>query len=150
MRGAGQLQPASGDQADAVGFADHDRDAGAAGGVLDGGHHLVIVGRAHEDQPLGREAETAEARRIEVVAPQHPDRRAQGGQGPGQQGRERPGGRAGLHLQAVAGQGVPDAPRQTAARQMPVDPIVAERQHAMGRPVRAFQRGDLMAKALQA
>lgn len=150
VRGAGQLQTAAGDQADAVGLADHHRHAPRPGGVLDGGQHLLVVAAADEDQPLGRKAERGKSRCVEVVAPQHPNRRAASRQGPGQQGRERARRRAGLDLHPLRRQRMPGPQRQPAARQAAVDPLIAERQHAVRRAAGIFQSGDLAAQGLQA
>ena len=73
-------------------------------------------------------------RRVQVVAPQHPDQLAAAGQRHGEPRDEGGARRGGLQFQPFAGELVPGLQRQPAARQQPVQPRIAEADRPRTRP----------------
>ena len=94
--------------------------------------------------------ETREARRVQVVAPQHPDQLTARRQRRGQTRDEGGAGRGDLQLQPLADEFMPAAQRQATARQAPVQARIAEGDDLGVRPGVALQSGDLGAQGGQA
>ena len=147
---ASELQPPTGDEIDALDFADGGDDARRAQRVLQHRQHLGRVPRADLDQAVGRKAEPDEARRVQVVPPQDPDQLAAFGQRRGEPGDEGGAGRARLQLQPVPDELVPAPEAEPPARKRPSTRPSPNGRYLARRGQGAFQRGDLGAQGGQA